>query len=269
MPTYEEAIADPRIVSLEEVTAHPNLLVFADSGAGKTVLGGSDEKVLFICTEQEGTISSKRLGSKAVRWLVTKWSDVTDCLKTLQDWAETDDGIPFNWVCFDSITDGQDMLMDMINDEDDVLVEGWPQYRKNQKLLIRTIKQFNALPVNMLWLALARKEMNPEGEEFYCPDIHGKGYQVAMRVVAQMTSYGYMEAEAREFPVMKDGKKTGEKVTRYRRQIYWTDVKTMKGKDRTLALEPKTVLPKKDALKWIREKIEEAFETASDKATDS
>lgn len=274
MPTYEEAISDPRIVSLEEVSAHPNLLVFADSGAGKTALGGSDEKVLFICTEREGTLSAKRLGSHAVQWIVNHWDDVEDALETLKKWAVTKDGIPFKWVVFDSLTDGQDLLMEKILEDANLEVEGWPEYRRNQKILIRKIKEFNALPVNMLWLALARKEVNPEMEEFYCPDIHGKGYQVAMRVVAQMTSYGYMECEAKEVPKKANGKpvlNNGKPVleTRFRRVIYWTDVKTMKGKDRTLALAPHTVLPAKNSLKWIRERIEEAFASAPEKTSET
>lgn len=263
MATYEEALKDPDIVGLDAITPHPNFLVFGASGSGKTVLGGSDDRVLFITIEAEGSLSARRMGSSAKQVVCKHWNDVDSFYEKAFAWSQSKTGIPFNWFVFDSITDGQDLLMEKILEDAGKEVEEWPQYRKNQKLLIRTVKKFNALPVNMLWLALDRKETDPDGEEFYCPEIHGKGYSVAMQVAAQMTSYGYLQVRSDKVPMVKDGKPVVNPKTHKQRValathrfIYWQDIQTLRGKDRTLALAPFT---KDLSLKEIRERVEKAF----------
>lgn len=263
MPTYEEALQDPDIVGLDAIAPHPNFLVFGGSGAGKTVLGGSDDRVLFITIEAEGTLSSRRMGSTAKQVICNHWDDVDAFYEKAAKWAESDTGIPFTWFVFDSLTVGQDMLMDKILEDRGKEIEEWPDYRRNQKLLLRTVKRFNALPVNMLWLALDRLETDPDGETFYCPEIHGKGYSIAMQVAAQMTSYGYLQVSTEKVDRMKDGKpvlneKTKKPLQRMvsHRDIYWQDIQTLRGKDRTLALAPRT---RDLTLKQIRLKVEAAF----------
>jgi hypothetical protein len=261
MPTYEEALEDPDIVGLDAVAPHPNFLVFGGSGSGKTVLGGSDDRVLFISIEAEGTLSARRMKSNGRQVVCGHWDDVDAFYEKAAAWAETETGIPFTWFVFDSLTVGQDILMDKILEDKNLEVEGWPEYRRNQKLLLRTIKRFNALPVNMLWLALDRLETDPDGNDFYCPEIHGKGYSIAMQVAAQMTSYGYLQVSTEKVPRLKDGKpvmKDGKPQSRVvsHRDIWWQDIKTLRGKDRTLALAPRT---RDLTLRQIRQKVEAAF----------
>jgi hypothetical protein len=263
MPSYEDAIQDPDIVGLEEVSPHPNFLVFGGSGSGKTVLGGSDDRVLFISTEPEGCLSARRFGSSARQVIVRQYNDIERFYEKAYRWSKTSEGIPFTWFVFDSITKGQDLLMEHILSEANKIVEDWPEYRKNQKMLLRLVNKFNALPVNMLWLALDRKETDPDGEEFYCPEIHGKGYSIAMQVAAAMTSYGYLQVRSDKVPMVEGGKpvmnpKTGkQRITlETHRFIYWQDIQSLRGKDRTLALAPYT---KDLTLKDIRERVEKAF----------
>ena len=271
MPTYEEVLQDPDIVGLESIAPHPNFLVFGSSGSGKTVLGGSDERVLFITTEAEGCLSARRLGSKAKQVVIKEYKDIERFYEKAYRWSQDASGIPFTWFVFDSLTEGQDMLMEHILKENKQLVEGWPEYRKNQKMLLRLVKMFNALPVNMLWLALDRKETDADGEEFYCPEIHGKGYGIAMQVAAQMTSYGYLQVKAERVAAVKDGKpvmnaKTGKQAVTLEshRYIYWQDIQSIRGKDRTLALAPFT---KDLTLRDIRLRVERAFAAGAEKIT--
>ena len=263
MPSYEEAVQDPDIVGLEEISPHPNFLVFGGSGSGKTVLGGSDDRVLFISTEPEGCLSARRFGSNAKQVIIKEYLDLERFYLKALDWSESPDGIPFTWFVFDSLTKAQDLLMEHILSEAGKIVEDWPEYRKNQKMLLRMVNRFNALSVNMLWLCLDRKETDPDGEEFFCPEIHGKGYSIAMQVAAAMTSYGYLQVKSDRVPVVKDGKKvmnpkTGKQrvAVETHRFIYWQDIQSLRGKDRTLALAPYT---KDLSLKDIRLRVEKAF----------
>lgn len=266
MPSYEEILSDPDIVSLEHLSPHPNFLVFGGSGSGKTVLGGSDDRVLFISTEAEGCLSARRMGSNARQVIIKEYNDIERFYEKAYAWSETESGIPFTWFVFDSLTEGQDMLMEHILKENKQLVEGWPEYRKNQKMLLRLVKRFNALPVNMLWLALDRKETDADGEDFYCPDVHGKGYGIAMQVAAQMTSYGYLQVKSERVAAVKEdgtpimNPKTGKQHVKLEshRYIYWQDIQSIRGKDRTLALAPYT---KDMTLRDIRLRVEKAFAT--------
>ena len=53
------------IISLADDIPKWNILIHADSGAGKTVLAGSDDRVLFLAPEDSGTLSALRMGSAA------------------------------------------------------------------------------------------------------------------------------------------------------------------------------------------------------------
>lgn len=271
MPTWEEVIAEnDDIVSLEETSAHPNFLIFGPSGCGKTVLAGSDDKVMFLTTEAEGCISAKRLGSTARQKIITHWDQLEEFYERLYAWSLTDTGIPFTWVVIDTISEAQNLLFDKILDERNKIVEDWPEYRINQKMLLRYVKKMNALPVNILWLAWDRMETDPDGDTFYCPEIHGKGYAIAMQVCAQMTSYGYLQVKTQKVPLfkMENGERVKDINPRTKKQrvslesnrfIYWQDIQNIRGKDRTLALAPYT---KDLTLKDIRLKVEKAFAEA-------
>lgn len=264
MPTWDEVLEESDdIVALDAISPHPNFMVYGPSGCGKTVLGGSDDKVLFLTCEPEGCISAKRMGSNARQKIITHWDQLEEFYERAAAWAETDTGIPFTWFVIDTLSDAQGLLFDKLLDEKGKIVEDWPEYRLNQKILLRTVKKFNALPVNILWLAWDRKETDADGEDFFCPEIHGKGYSIAMQVAAQMTSYGYMQVRTERVPVVKDGKQVINPKTKKPRTtlathrfIYWQDVQSLRGKDRTMALAPFT---KDLTLKDIRLRVEKAF----------
>jgi len=58
------------IIDIQEEDEYVNILIYGDSGIGKTVFCGSDEGVLFVAPEDNGTLSAKRFGSTAKKWKV-------------------------------------------------------------------------------------------------------------------------------------------------------------------------------------------------------
>lgn len=243
----------PKIVPLESTSHYVNLLVYGKSGVGKTVLAGSDD-ALIISTEEGGTLSAQRFGSKAHVWHAKKWPDIEEAYDYLAGLGETT-GIPYKFVAIDSLTSAQAMCMSWIlevqysrkpssRDIDIAEIQDWLKY---QNMFMRKVKEFNALPCNMLYTALIRSEIDQDGNPFVLPDIQGKGYQYAQGIAALMTSYGLMEVRTRE--VEKDGKKQLQQF----RQITWMDRGVAQGKDRTRCLAPQT---KNLSLKQIRELIE-------------
>jgi hypothetical protein len=238
------------IISLQDEDEYVNLLVYADPGVGKTVFAGSDDDVLFIAPEDNGTISAKRLGSTAKKWQIHGWSDIQQAYK----WLESLEVIPFNWIALDSLTEMQQMCMRHIlnegvrmnpsRDPDVPQIQDYmPYFEKVRKM----VKAFCDLPVNVIFTALQQDEEDEEGNKVVLPMMQGKGTQYAKAVASWMTSFGQMRIAKRK--VVIDGKDNWEEV----RVIQWTNSKTVMAKDRTLCLEPRTV---NLSLKEIRELLE-------------
>lgn len=241
----------PNVIELQDEDEYANLLVYGDSGIGKTVFGGSDDEVLFVAPEDNGTLSAKRFGSTAKKWKIHGWKDIVSAY----EWLYSLDPIPFNWVVLDSLTEMQDMCMRQVLDEayqlnpgrdpDTPQIQDWtPYYNRFQRL----VKAFNSLPVNVLYTALQQDEENEDGDKVVLPMMQGKGTQYAKKVASWMTSFGHMRVGRKKGEVV-DGEQQWEEY----RVIQWRASKTVMAKDRTRCLEPRTV---NMSLKQVRELIE-------------
>lgn len=231
-----------KIVKLQDTLVHTNVMVYGDSGIGKTVWAGAGRKVLFIAPEDSGTISAKRHGSTADKWPVKSWNDLLEAYNYCYEQIENDE-FPYEAIVIDSLTEMQYMAMQHIlkqvveenanRDPDVPAIQDWQRY---YIIFEKMIRAFNDLAVNVVYTALARKVEDAEGEDFYVPDIQGKEYLLSLKVASLMTSFGHMRMELK--PQVIDGEETGKKV-RVRR-IYWEDTGTSRGKDRTRTLAPFT-----------------------------
>lgn len=240
------------IVDLQDEDEYVNLLVYADSGVGKTVFGGSDDDVLFVAPEDNGTISAKRLGSTAKKWQIHGWTDIQASYK----WLSSLEVIPFNWIVLDSLTEMQQMCMRHIleegvrlnpsRDPDVPQLQDWIPYFEKVR---RMVKAFTNLPVNCLFTALQQDEEDEDGNKVVLPMMQGKGTQYAKQVASWMTSFGQMRIAKRRAGQNADGTDKWEEV----RVITWKNTKTVMAKDRTLSLEPQTI---NLSLKEIRELLE-------------
>jgi hypothetical protein len=245
------------IISLQEEDEYHNLLIYADSGVGKTVFAGSDDNVLFVAPENNGTVSAKRFGSTAQKWKINNWNDIIGAYK----WLLSLDVIPFNWVVLDSLTEMQDMCMQQIlregveinpgRDPDVPQLQDWIPY---QNRFMKMVKSFNDLPVHMLYTALQMDEENEEGDKVVLPMMQGKGTQYAKKVASTMTSFGHMKVARRPAGVDDEGNKKFDEF----RVIQWKASKTVMAKDRTRTLEPRTIIGegKLGGLKDVRELLE-------------
>ena len=245
------------IIQLQDEDEYVNLLIYADSGIGKTVFAGSDDDVLFIAPEDNGTLSAKRFGSNAVKWKIHGWTDIV----AAYEWLYEQDPIPFNWVVLDSLTEMQDMCMRKIleegceinpsRDPDTPQLQDWIPY---QNRFMRLVKCFNSLPVNVLYTALQMEEEMEDGEVVVLPMMQGKGTQYAKKVASTMTSFGRMSVQRRRIGKDEDEHPIYEEY----RIIQWRATKSVMAKDRTRCLEPRTIIGegKLGGLKDIRELLE-------------
>ena len=245
------------IISLQDEDEYVNIMVYADSGVGKTVFCGSDEDVLFIAPEDNGTLSAKRFGSSAKKWKINRWSDIVEAY----EWLYSLDTIPFNWVVLDSLTEMQEMCMRQILDEayemnpgrdpDVPQLQDWQPYFERFR---RLVKGFNALHVNVLYTALQKEEENEDGDKVTIPMIQGKGTQFAKQVASWMTSFGHMRVQRKKIGVDEDGSPLYDEY----RIIQWKSSKNVMAKDRTMCLEPRTIIGegKLGGLRDVRELLE-------------
>ena len=125
-------------------------------------------------------------------------------------------------------------------------------YGKLHVLFENLVRRINELNINVLYTALTRKVEDADHNEFLVPEISGKDYGVAMKIVALMTSYGHLRVELVEVPANDPENPERTKVVK-RRTIYWEDTGTIRAKDRTTRLAPYTVNAK---MKDIRLAIE-------------
>lgn len=245
-----------KIRPLQEDQIYWNIMIYGESGIGKTVLAGSDDRVLFIAPEDSGTLSAKRHGSKADKWPVKSWNDLLEAYEYCYEQIEAGT-FPYDWIAIDSLTEMQYMAMQHVlkqvveenpnRDPDVPAIQDWQRY---YIIFEKMVRAFNDLNCNILYTALARKVEDAEGEDFYVPDIQGKEYLLSLKIASLMTSYGHMKMVLVK-EKDREGNDTGRKL-RVRR-IYWEDTGTSRGKDRTRTLTPRT---DNLTLKSIREKIE-------------
>lgn len=225
------------------------VLLYADSGTGKTVFAGSDTKLLFIATEADGLMSAQRINKHPVERVLCKtWEDLVNVYEWFDEHPE--ECSKYNVLSIDSITEMQRLAREYV-----IRITRAEKIRKNQDpdkmqiqdyglqhdLVENIVRGFNDLPVNILWTATAKKVEDADKNPFLVPDLQGKGdYGVAMKMVALMTSYGYMRVENIKIPAPTEQDSNATKTVK-RRVIYWEDTGTIRGKDRSVALAPFTV----------------------------
>jgi len=231
-----------------------NIMVYADSGVGKTVLAGGCDLILGV---EKGLISAKRMGSKAKLWPIREWQDLRNAYAYLK--ASTDEGsCPYKWVAMDSGTEMQQMALrwileeaKKIKKERDLDIPEIQDHQKWQNMFKRFIKMFNDLDVNMLYTALPLHTENEEGDPIVLPEFQGKGFQIAQWVCAQMSAVGYMKViKVRVKGTSGDPDDKG--TIRETRVISWVNDGTIFAKDRYNVLGKQFLDP---TLRKIHQKI--------------
>lgn len=209
-----------------------HMLICAGPGFGKTVLFGSEAKLLYLTTDPEGTVSAWILGSEAREWPIREWSDLTKAYTYLRDGGIEELGI--DWVVIDNISEAQEMGKQANIEIErkgkphiDEYVPTQANYQRTQNMLIQMVKRFNDLPVNVGYTAWIATHEDNEGEEYYAPAIHGQQGAIAQMIAGYMNIVGYGQ-------VVADG-------DRERRVLWFSHSGPNRGKDRFNALGKKQI----------------------------
>lgn len=211
------------IVDLADFDESKNILVYGNSGVGKTVWAKDAPGLLYLATEQ-GTISAARQGSSAKVWPLRTW----DKFEKAMDYLRRGGYKNYKTLCLDSFTSAQDVCWRHIldlgaqnNAERDADLPYQQEHYKVQQVMKRVANTFCDMPIDVIFTALTMSE-EEDGEDLSMPQIHGKRGDIAQYVMGQMSSVGHMVKEEGE------------------RRIYWEYDPPHYGKDRYGVLSPYT-----------------------------
>lgn len=197
----------PPIIKMSEYQEIKNVLLYGDTGIGKTVFTGGCG--LILATEQ-GLVSAKRHGSKADLWMIESWqgtpndrhpqNNVREAYKWLANGGFQKYRDKGQWVGLDGITEMQEMAkLHLVAEAFDVdpatQSEFVLEWQGNLELQARTkamVKNFCKIPVNMLFTALPMVTEDKSGNDKLMPLIDGKKGAISQYCCAQMGAVGYM-----------------------------------------------------------------------------
>ena len=159
-------------------------LIFADPGAGKTVLAGSSPNALLIRPPTDGTESLEKFGYECEEMEVETWAEMDE----VYDHFSLSKSNEFEWCWLDGISLFQEYGLDDIMDELVRPVEkggkgkihrepynpGIENYGTNMNHLSKWIRQMVTLPINFGVTAIPERVEDRDGEVTYMPYVQGK-----------------------------------------------------------------------------------------------
>lgn len=182
---------------VSEVSNSVNMLLYGDSGVGKTVFAGSGRekgKNDLIIDIEGGTLSAARNKSKTNVLPAYDYDSFLDIVEAIEE-----DPDRFEWVIVDSLTKLQDIIWNKIMDEAVAKnpsrspykreLQEWGEAQSRLKDLVERLKNSEA---NVLFIALADSEVDEDGNTVRVPAIHGSKGRVQAWVSAQMDVVAYM-----------------------------------------------------------------------------
>lgn len=182
-----------------------NWLCYADSGVGKTVLGGTSNG-LIISAEPAATESAKAFGSTADEWQVDTWEELREAYDYLKGGGYND----YDWAVIDSITEMEqhcfEYTLRLAHEANSNRSLDIPAVQDYQTVYIREQKLIDAfcrLPINVLFLAqlMLLDRTNEDDEEYQeaLPLIGStKNGVVARKVCGKVTLVGLLSVQKRK-----------------------------------------------------------------------
>jgi hypothetical protein len=158
-----------------------NVLVYGDSGVGKTVFAGSSQLVpemtpVLLIDIEGGALSLTHTYPEVDVVRVQTWDEMQGLYNELH--AERH---KYKTVILDSLTEIQKFSMYNImkevvddNPERDPDIAGMREWGKNIEQMRRYVRAFRDLPINTIFTALAREDKDNRGQITKKPSLSGK-----------------------------------------------------------------------------------------------
>lgn len=167
------------LTDLEDFDEPARVLIYGDTGAGKTILAATCPDVLIAACES-GVKSARQFGLKAKVYKSPTWPQfaqfITACRKGEVDLSR------HKWLVIDSSTKLQELMIrhilnveyknsNHVRDLDTLQIQ---DYSKWYNMWKRYVNAINDLPINVMHLAHAMRSEDEEGEPLILPMFTGK-----------------------------------------------------------------------------------------------
>lgn len=223
-----KTIGGLKIMPVQERTPFLNVLIYGDSGVGKTTLAGSADgvpsmrPVLFVDIEG-GTESLRNLYPDVEQVRVRTWDEMQALYSELFHGKHS-----YQTIVLDSLTEIQKfnmygVMLKLIETRPDLDpdIPGMREWGKNLEQMRKFIRGFRDLPMHTIFTALTREDKNPRtGQVTKKPSMNGK---LADEAAAFLDIVGYYYT--------KEVAENGE--TKQRRVLLTQKTEDVVAKDRT------------------------------------
>lgn len=175
-------IADLPIYRVSQAEAKINMLVYGESGIGKTRLAGSADAVpalrrVLLIDVEGGTLTLRDTYPEVETVRVKSWQDMQNVYDALYSGK-----YDFSTIVVDSLTEIQKMSMDGIMrklveeyEERSADVPGLREWNINLEQTRKFVRAFRDLPMNTIFTALVKADKNPRtGAMKRKPSLSGK-----------------------------------------------------------------------------------------------
>jgi len=185
------------LFDLDGSSEYWNILLYGDSGCGKTVLAGSlPGRVLYLAGEP-GYISAARRGATGKVRLVPDTATAAAAVA----WLEAGGAKQFDWIVPEGLGTMQNkFLLGYAAEAFDANpakrahrnLPDKPDYFNAQNFVKSWVSRLIDLPCNVLFTSHAMRPEDENGETLVYPGIQGKGYEVSNYVSGLMHGVWYM-----------------------------------------------------------------------------
>lgn len=182
---------------VSEVSSSVTMLLYGDSGVGKTVFSGSGRangKNDLIIDIEGGTLSAARRSSKTN---VIPAPDYDTFIKIVE--AVENDPDRFEWVIVDSLTKLQDIVWNKIleeaigrNPSRSPFKRELQEHGEAQARIKAIVERLKNSEANIIFTALADSELDEDGNTYRVPSIHGGNGKVRDWITAEMDVVAYL-----------------------------------------------------------------------------